>query len=162
MYEYAGGSSSKVTSAIDNALGINAPLVIGEFGYKHRSGDVAWQTILDYTKTKSVGYMGWSWTGNGDGVEFLDMFSGYDDSNMLYNGQCILNGTNGIKATSKECSIYNTTGIETAENECADNVARTEYYSLSGQQLTQPVHGVNIVRMYLHNGRTVCKKIYMR
>ena len=99
-------SASDVDKAIDNALTVGAPVIVGEFSYNHKGKPVAWQEILDYCQTKGIGYLGWSWTGNGDGTEACDMFGGYNDSNMKENGKCIILGRNGIKETSKECSVF--------------------------------------------------------
>lgn len=98
--------ASDVDKAIDNALTVGAPVIVGEFSYNHKGQSVAWQEILDHCQAKGIGYLGWSWTGNGDGTEACDMFGGYDDSNMKENGKCIILGRNGIKATSKECSVF--------------------------------------------------------
>ncbi|WP_081657629.1 cellulase family glycosylhydrolase [Prevotella sp. AGR2160] len=99
-------TAAKVDAAIDNALTVGAPVIVGEFSYNHKGQSVAWQEILDHCQAKSVGYLGWSWTGNGDGTEACDMFGGYDDSDMKENGKCIILGHNGIKETSKECSLF--------------------------------------------------------
>lgn len=99
-------TANKVDAAIDNALTVGAPVIVGEFSYNHKGQSVAWQEILDHCQAKGIGYLGWSWTGNGDGTEACDMFGGYDDSNMKENGKCIILGRNGIKETSKECSVF--------------------------------------------------------
>ncbi|MDO4320276.1 MAG: cellulase family glycosylhydrolase [Bacteroidales bacterium] len=106
FYDSAGDTDSKVRSNIDNALNIGYPVIVGEFAYKHRGNDVAWQTILDYCAEKRVGYLVWSWTGNGSGTEDCDMFGGYDDSDYRPNGTYTVKGRNGIKETSTECSVF--------------------------------------------------------
>lgn len=106
FYQDAAGSDSQVRSNIDNALKVGVPVLIGEFAYEHQGHNVAWQTILDYTKEKNVGYLVWSWTGNGSGAEACDMFGGYDDSNWKPNGTNTVKGRNGIQQTSKECTVF--------------------------------------------------------
>ena len=106
MYQHDASTESQVKTAIDNALGVGAPLCIGEFAYEHQGESVAYQTILDYSQEKHVGYLVWSWTGNGGGAEACDMFGSYDESQIKTNGEKTVNGTNGIKATSVECSIF--------------------------------------------------------
>lgn len=106
MYQDAGKNESTVKNNIDKGLQTGVPLIIGEFAYRHQGHDVAWQTILDYTKEKNVGYLVWSWTGNGNGAEDCDMFGGYDDSSYKPNGTNTVKGRNGIKATSRECGYY--------------------------------------------------------
>lgn len=106
MYQDAGKDEYTVKNNIDRGLQLGVPLIIGEFAYRHQGHDVAWQTILDYTKEKNVGYLVWSWTGNGNGAEDCDMFGGYDDSYYKPNGTNTVKGRNGIKATSRECGYY--------------------------------------------------------
>lgn len=110
MYEYAGGSSQTVKDNIWNALQTGYPVVIGEFGFKHSNGDVDEATIMSYCREMNVGYMGWSWIGNGGGVEYLDIAKVNDGSQLSSDwGEILFNSENGIKATSTLCSVY--TGI---------------------------------------------------
>lgn len=106
FYDSAGASDALVRSNIDKSLALNVPLLIGEFAYQHKGNPVAWQTILDYSKEKSVGYLVWSWTGNGNGTEDCDMFGSYDDSQYRENGTKTVLGRNGIKETSQECTVF--------------------------------------------------------
>ncbi len=106
MYEYAGGNSSMVKSNIDKALGINVPVIIGEFGCKHTDGDVDEYTIMSYCKEKQVGYLGWSWKGNGSAWAYLDLANEWDGSSLSDWGETLIYDTNGIKNTSKICSVY--------------------------------------------------------
>lgn len=110
FYQNAAGSDYQVRNNIDNALKVGCPVLIGEFAYEHQGHPVAWQTILDYATEKNVGYLVWSWTGNGGGVEACDMFGGYDDSDWKPNGTNTVKGRNGIAQTSRECSIFDPNG----------------------------------------------------
>lgn len=101
-------SGSKVAAAMDKALAMNVPLCVGEFGYARKGGSwhCDWETIMKYSKTRNVGYFGWSFTGNGEGDDCLDMF--YGDGSLTYNGKCIIETPEyGIKATSEECTVFN-------------------------------------------------------
>lgn len=106
FYQDAAGSDSKVRSNIDNALKIGVPVIIGEMSYRHQGHDVAWQTLLDYAAEKRMGFLVWSWTGNGGGAQDCDMFGSYDDSNWKPNGTNCIKGRNGVAQTSKECSVF--------------------------------------------------------
>lgn len=106
MYDEAGKSDATVKDNIDKALATGLPMIIGEFAYEHKGNKVAWQKILDYSKEKNIGWLGWSWTGNSSEVAACDMFGGYDDSDYKTNGTNIVKGTNGIKQTSKECGYF--------------------------------------------------------
>lgn len=110
FYQDAAGSDYQVRSNIDNALNVGVPVLIGEFAYEHQGHQIAWQTILDYTKEKNIGYLVWSWTGNGSGAESCDMFGGYDDSSWKPNGTNTVKGRNGIQQTSRECSVFDPNG----------------------------------------------------
>ena len=150
MYEYAGGNASQVKSNIDSALNIGVPVCIGEFGIKHKDGDVDEQTIMSYCEQKAVGYLGWSWKGNNEELQYLDMVNDWAGNSLTEQGNAIINGQYGIKATSKICSVFsetnddkeapttpsNLTGtatsyntIELNWNESSDNVG-VEYYNI--------------------------------
>ncbi|GAS80463.1 cellulase family glycosylhydrolase [Paenibacillus amylolyticus] len=111
MYEYAGGDAATVKSNIDHALAIGVPVIVGEFGFKHTSGDVDEATILSYAQQKGVGWLAWSWYGNGGGVEYLDLNNGPAGS-LTDWGQTVVNGPNGTLATSALNTIYTTPGYQ--------------------------------------------------
>ena len=103
MYGTAGGSKSSIKNAIDGVLAKGVPVVIGEFGYYHSDGDVLEDYIMEYCNTKSVGYIGWSWKGNGDGVEYLDIANDWSGSSLSSDwGEILVNDTYGIKNTAKK------------------------------------------------------------
>lgn len=109
MYEYAGGSASTVKSNIDSIAAKGLCQVIGEFGWKHTGGDVAEETIMSYCEEKGIGYMAWSWKGNSGGVEYLDLANDWAGTSLSDWGDEVVNGANGLKATSKICSVF--TGV---------------------------------------------------
>ncbi|WP_410657282.1 cellulase family glycosylhydrolase [Amycolatopsis sp. lyj-112] len=82
------------------------PIVVGEFGHDHSDGNPDEDTIFATTRSQGIGYLGWSWSGNGGGVEYLDMVTGFDPARLTSWGQRIFNGTDGIKATSREATVY--------------------------------------------------------
>lgn len=108
-WDYEKGVGSRVAHSIDKALSIGAPVCIGEYAYSRKSEEwkMDWETIQDYSKTMNIGYLGWSFTGNGDPEsQGLDMFNS-DGSQMYKNGECIiLHPNDGILATSVICSVY--------------------------------------------------------
>lgn len=108
-WDYEKGVGSRVAHSIDKALSIGAPVCIGEYAYSRKSEEwkMDWETIQDYSKTMNIGYLGWSFTGNGDlESQGLDMFNS-DGSQMYKNGECIIRHPNdGILATSVICSVY--------------------------------------------------------
>lgn len=105
MYEYAGAYGA-VQNNIDSSLAVGAPLCIGEFGIKHTNGPIDYKTIMSYSQAKGVGYLGWSWKGNSSELAYLDMVQDWAGTQLTEQGNAILNDQNGIKNTSKSCSIF--------------------------------------------------------
>lgn len=106
MYGSAGGSKGKIKRNIDDVINQDLCLVIGEFGYNHSDGDVKEDFIMEYCTEMSVGYMGWSWKGNGGGVEYLDIAKDWEGKELSSDwGEILINGKNGIRETSKMCQI---------------------------------------------------------
>jgi mannan endo-1,4-beta-mannosidase len=100
MYDvYA--SSATVTSYFNNFLmKYEAPLVVGEFAADHGStGNVDEDTILSLAESLSVGYLGWSWSGNGSGLETLDITTNFESNTLTTWGTRLIRGMNGIEAT---------------------------------------------------------------
>ncbi|MGN0594038.1 MAG: cellulase family glycosylhydrolase, partial [Hominimerdicola sp.] len=96
-------SDDKVTSLIDGVLSKNVPLVIGEFGWKQSYVNVAYKKVMSYCNEKGVGYIAWSWKGNGGSDECLDMASTWDGSSLTTWGS---EAVEDIKNTSEICSIF--------------------------------------------------------
>jgi mannan endo-1,4-beta-mannosidase len=89
------------------------PIVVGEFGHNHSDGNPDEDTIMSYTQANGIGYIGWSWSGNGGGVEYLDMVTNFNPAQLTSWGQRIFNGTNGIRATSREATWFGGTNPTT-------------------------------------------------
>ncbi|MCQ2226076.1 MAG: cellulase family glycosylhydrolase, partial [Paludibacteraceae bacterium] len=82
MYGTA-GNSSKVKSNIDGVINQDLALCIGEFGWYHSDGDVDEDLILSYCQEKKVGWLAWSWYGNGSPVQYLDLVKDASASPVL-------------------------------------------------------------------------------
>ena len=107
MYGTAGKNEETIRSNIEGATNQGLCICIGEFGYNHSDGDVDEEYIMQYCEENGIGYMAWSWKGNGGGVEYLDLALEWDGSVLSEDwGENLVNGTNGIKATSKICSVF--------------------------------------------------------
>ncbi|MEV0614563.1 cellulase family glycosylhydrolase [Nonomuraea sp. NPDC050404] len=89
------------------------PLVIGEFGHNHSDGNPDEDTIMSQAVSRGIGYIGWSWSGNGGGVEYLDMVTNFNAASLTSWGQRIFNGANGIAATSREATFFGGGGTDT-------------------------------------------------
>ncbi|GAE32229.1 glycoside hydrolase family 5 protein [Halalkalibacter hemicellulosilyticus] len=108
MYEYAGGNASMVQSNIDGVVDQGLALVIGEFGHMHTDGDVDEATILSYSQQRGVGWLAWSWKGNGTQWEYLDLSYDWQGTNLTSWGNTIVHGPNGLLETSIPSSIFHT------------------------------------------------------
>ena len=107
MYGTAGKNDKVIKRNIDNVLKQDLCVIIGEFGFDHSDGDVDEQYIMDYCTEIGVGYLGWSWKGNGGGVEYLDIAKEWDGSVLSSDwGENLINGGTGIRATSEICSVF--------------------------------------------------------
>lgn len=82
----------------------NWPLVIGEFGWRFAAGEVDHETVLAEAQARGLGYLAWSWSGNTDPI--LDMTVNFDPNQLTTWGQRVVNGANGLKATSREATVY--------------------------------------------------------
>ena len=130
MYEYAGSDANTVRTNIDNALATGAPLTIGEFGFKHTNGDVDEYTIMQYSQQKGVGYMGWSWKGNGDTWKYLDLANSFDGSSLSDWGNTLFYGDNGISKTAKTCTVF--TGSSSSSSGSSSSGSSSSGSSSSG------------------------------
>lgn len=99
--------ASTIISYLDAFQAKGWPLVIGEFGWQFDSSQVDDQTLLAQAVSRNLGYLGWSWAGNNDPI--LDMATGFNPAALTTWGVRIFNGTNGIKATATQATIYNGT-----------------------------------------------------
>lgn len=127
MYQYS-GTSSNVKSNIDGVINQNLALCIGEFGWYH-SGDVDEDLILSYCNEKSVGWLAWSWYGNGGDVEYLDMVktpgnesSYYTASSSSYSCDWGKKIIDAWKSEAVTCSVF-TEGITTVDDAVKMNAA---------------------------------------
>jgi len=105
-------TASTITSYFDAFQTKGLPLVVGEFGWQFASSEVDHETVLAQAQARGLGYLGWSWSGNTDPI--LDMATSFNPSQLTTWGQRIFNGTNGIKATAKEATVFSGTTSPTA------------------------------------------------
>lgn len=107
MYGSAGKNANTIKKNIDGVTEQGYCVIIGEFGYNHSDGDVDENYIMSYCEEQGVGYLGWSWLGNGGDVTYLDIALEWDGSILSSDwGENLINGENGIRKTSRPCSIF--------------------------------------------------------
>lgn len=104
--------TSRIGNEMWNIQQLGLALTVGEFGYNYNNGSnnlgckVDYQEIMNQATWKGVGYMAWSWTGNDSSNAWLDLASSGDWKTLTTWGNNVVNGTNGIKATSKKATVY--------------------------------------------------------
>jgi hypothetical protein len=102
VFESAAYIEDYLLSFVNDGL----PLVIGEFGHFHSDGNPDEDAILALAEKYGIGYLGWSWSGNCCGGEYLDMVNNFDATQETWWGTRIIHGSNGIMKTSCEASVY--------------------------------------------------------
>lgn len=101
------GSDKKVADYLQTFVGRKFPLIVGEFADDHGpEHNVAEQAILSYSEKLSIGYLGWSWSGNSEGLGSLDIVNYFDVNQLSAWGETLINSKNGIRATSVKCSCF--------------------------------------------------------
>ncbi|GAA3278320.1 cellulase family glycosylhydrolase [Dactylosporangium vinaceum] len=99
-------TAAEIDDYLNRFVAAKLPIVVGEFGFNHSDGNPDEDTIMATTTALKIGYLGWSWSGNGGGVEYLDMVTNFNPAQLTSWGERIFNGANGIRATAKEASVY--------------------------------------------------------
>ncbi|GAA4946579.1 hypothetical protein GCM10023224_32530 [Streptomonospora halophila] len=106
VYEQASTIQDYLGHFVDSGL----PIVVGEFGHDHSDGNPDEDAILATAEQHGLGYLGWSYSGNGGGVEYLDLTNDFDPNSLTSWGERLFNGENGIVATAETASVYGPTG----------------------------------------------------
>ena len=109
MYEVY-QSLSPIQTYMQGFDDLNLPLVIGEFGPINNGQFVDSDSVIAQAQLRGNGYLGWSWSGNGGGGTGLDMTVNFDPAQLTTWGNRIVNGANGIRATSVLASVFAATG----------------------------------------------------
>ncbi len=104
IYEYIGLNKNIIKETINSLINNNIPIIIGEFGCYHNNKNIDFQSIMDYSQSKNIGWLSWSWYGNNKENINLDMTN--LDGSLTKWGYAVIYNNNGIKQTSITCSIY--------------------------------------------------------
>ncbi|MEU2503513.1 cellulase family glycosylhydrolase [Streptomyces sp. NPDC007863] len=99
-------TAAEVQDYLNHFVSNGLPIVVGEFGDNHSDGNPDENAIMATARSLRVGYLGWSWSGNGSGVEYLDMVTGFDAGSLTTWGNRFFNGADGISATSTRATVY--------------------------------------------------------
>lgn len=105
MYEVY-DTAAKVQSYLNSFQTRGLPIVVGEFGAEHNGKNVAEEAILQYAQDMGIGYLGWSWSGNGSCCVNLDIVNNWNPASLSTWGDYLINSANGIRATSRLATIF--------------------------------------------------------
>ena len=106
MYGTAGKNKATIARNLKLSTDKGLCMVVGEFGWNHSDGDVDEEYILEYCSENNIGWLAWSWKGNGGGVEYLDLANSWDGNSLSDWGETVINSDLGLKKTSVKCSIF--------------------------------------------------------
>jgi len=156
-------TAAEITAYLDSFVSRGLPLVVGEFGHNHSDGDPDENTIFAATQARNLGWMAWSWSGNGCCVEYLDMVQ---NNNGTFNhtvrsawGERVITGANGLSTTSREATIYSgqqpdTTPPTTPGTPSASNVGTTTATLTWGASTDTGGSGLAGYNVYREQGTT--------
>ncbi|MFC4979656.1 cellulase family glycosylhydrolase [Streptomyces atroolivaceus] len=99
-------TAAEVQGYLGAFVNAGLPVVVGEFGDNHSDGNPDEGAIMATAQSLRLGYLGWSWSGNGSGVEYLDMVTGFDPGSLTSWGNRLFNGADGIASTAREATVY--------------------------------------------------------
>ena len=91
---------------------LKLPLIIGEFGYNFNDGDnnltckVNHEVILEECQSLRIGYLPWSWTGNNEANQWLDIVSRDDWTTLTQWGEDVVNSSVGIKSDALIATVF--------------------------------------------------------
>lgn len=102
-YHWLWDTSAEIDAAIAQMKAQNLTFLFGEFGDKRfqAPNNVDHYYLLNKAQDESVGWIAWSWKGNGAGAEeVLDMSYDYGSINLSPRGNDIVYGNGGLQQTS--------------------------------------------------------------
>jgi mannan endo-1,4-beta-mannosidase len=106
---YEWPSAADVNRNFDELVATGLCLMIGEFGaLDHLIGGRPtdhW-AIMSRAQAEGIGWMAWSWRGNGPNESMLDMSASYTEVQLTARGEDIVNGPNGLMETSRRASYW--------------------------------------------------------
>lgn len=93
---------SYLTAFVTNHI----PIVVGEFGWAFQGQVLDAPSVMDICQTLGIGYMGWSWSGNGGADAPLDLTINFNPTNLSNWGTMLINDVNGIASTAELSTVF--------------------------------------------------------
>jgi mannan endo-1,4-beta-mannosidase len=94
-----------VASYMQAFADMGLPLVVGEFGGDHNGQPVDEAAIMAQAQQRGLGYLGWSWSGNGSCCTQLDIVTNFTTTLTSW-GNTLINGPNGITQTAVPATVF--------------------------------------------------------
>ncbi|MEM7151639.1 MAG: cellulase family glycosylhydrolase [Myxococcota bacterium] len=106
-----------ITETLEAAVDAQLPLIVGEFGWQHGHPveTIDFRRIMADCERLGLGYVPWSWKGNNEVVEYLDMSHDWGGNDLTEWGRAVIYEANGINATSHLASVFAPEGGEVPE-----------------------------------------------
>lgn len=103
VYSVVGKDSTTIDAALNGLREKGVCMCVGEFAYWQNDEDVDERYLVDYCQTNGIGWLAWSWAGNGGIDAPLDMTSAdtFSKDDLTQWGKFVFYGKNGIQQTSK-------------------------------------------------------------
>lgn len=110
MYcEWGTRGGSSIVTGLPGIKAAGIPIIVGEFGYQHSEGsgtcDITETQILSTAEEHAIGWLAWSWKGNGGSVGYLDLSQDWAGNNLSAWGNTVINGAHGTK-TAKVATVF--------------------------------------------------------
>jgi hypothetical protein len=119
MYcEWSVGGNSNVATLLPGIKNAGIPIIVGEFGWEESNGnggycDIDESLIINTANTNGIGWIAWSWKGNGGVENVLDLSNDWAGTNLTAWGKTVTSGAGGTK-TAITASVFTTTSTNTA------------------------------------------------
>ena len=102
------GGHTKITSTLQSAATMQLPLLVGEFGWQAGNPvmpiDAAF--IMSECVRLKLGFLGWSWKGNGAAQAYLDLAVDWEGAQLSSWGNTLIKGANGLSTSAAKATIY--------------------------------------------------------
>ncbi len=102
-YNFRFNTADELNQAFDDLATENIPWLWGEFGdreFEAPENDIDHLLLMNRSQSDGIGWIAWSWHGNGSQAIRLDMSTQHGAIRLTRRGDDIINGTDGLLATS--------------------------------------------------------------
>ena len=117
VYSVLGKDDNSLYTGLDGLKKTGVCWIVGEFGWWQNGGSVVYKTLTNYCFINKIGWIAWSWAGNGGIDRVLDLASPktFSKNDLTGWGEYLFNSQFGIQKTSKKAYTYQTYSGETHE-----------------------------------------------